>query len=76
MLCWLTWTINDLWGTFVRLLAATIALAFVTATSAGADDPALTEQEIEGLQNAVKAVECTVADNEIEADSVMLHDLG
>jgi hypothetical protein len=28
----------------------------------------LTEQEIEGVQNAIKAMGCTVADSEIEAE--------
>ncbi len=52
----------------MRLLATAIALAFVTATSACADDRALTEQEIEGVQKAVKAMGCVVADSEIEAE--------
>ncbi|MGD8768137.1 MAG: hypothetical protein PVG36_10285, partial [Methyloceanibacter sp.] len=38
------------------------------STVAQADDRALTEQEIEGVQNAIKAVGCTVADSEIEAE--------
>jgi hypothetical protein len=38
------------------------------STVAQADDRALTEQEIEGVQNAIKAIGCTVADSEIEAE--------
>ena len=38
------------------------------ATSAFADDRALTEQEIEGVQKAIQAMGCTVADREIEAE--------
>lgn len=38
------------------------------STVAKADDRALTEQEIEGVQNAIKAIGCTVADSEIEAE--------
>jgi hypothetical protein len=52
----------------MRISTAALALTFVIATSAHADDRALTEQEIEGVQNAVKAMGCTVADKEIEAE--------
>jgi hypothetical protein len=38
------------------------------STVAHADDKALTEQEIEGVQSALKAIGCTVADREIEAE--------
>ena len=52
----------------MRIMAAALALTFVTAASAHADDRALTQQEIEGVQNAIKAMGCTVADSEIEAE--------
>lgn len=52
----------------MRIFAAALALSFVAAVSAQADDRALTEQEIEGVQAAIKAMGCTVADSEIEAE--------
>ena len=52
----------------MRILAAAVALTLVAAASAHADDRALTQQEIEGVQNAIKAMGCTVADSEIEAE--------
>ncbi len=52
-----------------RSLAAALALTFVTLASGHADDRALTQQEIEGVQNAIKAMGCTVADSEIEVES-------
>ena len=52
----------------MRILATVFALSFFTAISAQADDRALTEQEIEGVQAAVKAMGCTVADKDIEAE--------
>jgi len=52
----------------MRCLSTALAFTFLTAASACADDRALTEQEIEGVQNAIKAMGCTVADSEIEAE--------
>ncbi|MHA1517469.1 MAG: PepSY domain-containing protein [Alphaproteobacteria bacterium] len=52
----------------MKILAAAFALTFAMATSAFADDRALTEQEIEGVQKAIQAMGCTVADSEIEAE--------
>ncbi len=52
----------------MRILATAFALTFLTALSAQADDRALTEQEVEGVQKAIKAMGCTVADSEIEAE--------
>ena len=51
----------------MRVFICMLALAAM-ATVAQADDRALTEQEIEGVQNALKAIGCTVADSEIEAE--------
>lgn len=53
----------------MRILAATLALTFVTATSAFAVDEALTEQQVEGVQKAIKAMGCTVADSDIEIEN-------
>ena len=52
----------------MRILATVFALSLFTAFSAQADDRALTEEEIEGVQKAIKAIGCTVADSEIEAE--------
>ena len=51
----------------MRIFVCALALAAMS-TVAQADDKALTEQEIEGVQNAIKAIGCTVADSEIEAE--------
>jgi len=51
----------------MRVFICMLALAAM-ATVAQADDRALTEQEIEGVQNALKAIGCTVADSEIESE--------
>lgn len=51
----------------MRILICALAIAAMS-TVAQADDRALTEQEIEGVQNAIKAIGCTVADSEIEAE--------
>ena len=51
----------------MRILICALAIAAMS-TVAQADDRALTEQEIEGVQNAINAIGCTVADIEIEAE--------
>ena len=51
----------------MRVFVCALALAAMS-TAAHADDRALTEQEIEGVKNAIKAIGCTVADSEIEAE--------
>ena len=48
-----------------RVFGVALALAFAAATSAYAG--ALTEQQVEGVQKAVKAMECTVDDSDIKA---------
>ena len=65
----------------MRIFAATLALALVTAASAYAMDEALTEQQIEGVQKTIKGMGCTVEDTEIamekdgyEVDAVICKD--
>jgi hypothetical protein len=48
-----------------RVSIVALALAFATATSAYAG--ALTEQQVEGVQKAIKAIDCTVDDSDIKA---------
>ena len=52
----------------MRIFAATLALALVTAASAYAMDEALTEQQIEGVQKTIKGMGCTVEDAMIEME--------
>jgi hypothetical protein len=48
-----------------RIVIAASVLAIVAGTSAYA--AALTEQQVEGVQTAIKAAGCTVDDSDIEA---------
>jgi hypothetical protein len=48
-----------------RIFVAASALALVAATSVYA--AALTEKQVEGVQMAIKAIECTVEDSDIVA---------
>lgn len=48
-----------------RIIIAAFAFALVAATSVYA--AALTEQQVEGVQTAIKAAGCTVEDSDIEA---------
>lgn len=48
-----------------RIIIAASAFALVAATSVYA--AALTEQQVEGVQTAIKAAGCTVEDSDIEA---------
>jgi hypothetical protein len=52
----------------MRIIVAAVALSFVASTSAFAVDEALTEKQIEGVQTAIKAMECTVEDTNIEIE--------
>lgn len=52
----------------MKTLAAALAISLAAVTASYAGDRALTEEEIEGVQKAVKAAGCTVADREIEAE--------
>jgi hypothetical protein len=49
----------------MRIFIATFALAFVASNSVYAQD--LTQQQIEGVQGAIKAENCTVEDTAIKA---------
>jgi hypothetical protein len=55
--------------TNMQTLVTAIALTFALATVAYADDDDLTEQQVEGVQNAIKAMGCTVEDDEIELEN-------
>lgn len=54
----------------MRILATVFAFIFVT-TSAYATDKALTEEQVEGVQNAIKGMGagCTVEDTNIDAEN-------
>ena len=52
----------------MRIIVAAAALALLASTPAYAEDEALTEEQIEGVQKAIKAMGCTVPDDEIEAE--------
>ncbi|MEM9591038.1 MAG: hypothetical protein AAF967_06820 [Pseudomonadota bacterium] len=52
----------------MRVLVTALALTFFATASASAEDRALSEEEIEGVQTAIKAMGCTVADTDIEAE--------
>ena len=52
----------------MRILITAFALMFAMATTAYAADEALTEEQIEGVQKAIKAMGCTVEDDEIEME--------
>jgi len=53
----------------MRIFAAAFALTFVMSASAYAADEALTEQQVEGVQQAIKAMDCTVEDTDIEMEN-------
>ena len=52
----------------MRILITAFALMFAMATTAYGADEALTEEQIEGVQKAIKAMGCTVEDDEIEME--------
>jgi hypothetical protein len=54
----------------MRILLTALALSLVATVSAYADDDALTEQQVEGVQNAIRGMPggCTVEDSDIEAE--------
>ena len=52
----------------MRILITAFALMFTMATTAYAADEALTDEQIEGVQKAIKAMGCTVEDDEIEME--------
>lgn len=57
----------------MRIIIAAAALALLASTSAHtpayAADEALTEEQVEGVQKAIRAMGCTVADDEIEMEN-------
>jgi hypothetical protein len=52
----------------MRTIVAAAAIALLASTTTYAVKEALTEQQIEGVQMAIKAMGCTVEDNNIEAE--------
>jgi len=52
----------------MRIIVAVAALSLLASTSAYAAKEALTEEQIEGVQTAIKAMGCTVEDTNIEAE--------
>jgi Peptidase propeptide and YPEB domain len=52
----------------MRTIVAAAAFALLASTTAYAAKEALTEQQIEGVQMAIKAMGFTVEDNNIEAE--------
>lgn len=53
----------------MRILIAAFALMFAMATTAYAEEEALTEEQVEGVQMAIKAMGCTVEDTDIEIEN-------
>jgi ABC-type proline/glycine betaine transport system substrate-binding protein len=52
----------------MRILITAFALMFAMSTAAFAEDEALTEEQVEGVQMAIKAMGCTVEDTDIEME--------
>lgn len=52
----------------MRILITAIALVFAMATSAVADDKALTQEQVQGVQETIRGMGCTVADSDIEIE--------
>ena len=53
----------------MRILITAFALMFAMSTAAFAEDEVLTEEQVEGVQTAIKAMGCTVEDTAIEMES-------
>jgi hypothetical protein len=55
----------------MRIFAAALALTFFTSVTAFAMEEALSEQQVEGVQSAIRAMPggCTVEDSEIESEN-------
>jgi hypothetical protein len=55
----------------MRIFAIAFAVTLVTAVSAYAMEKALTEQQVEGVQQAIRGMPggCTVEDSDIEAEN-------
>jgi hypothetical protein len=52
----------------MRTIVTAVALSLLASTSVYAAKEALTEQQIESVQTAIKAMECTVEDDNIEVE--------
>jgi len=52
----------------MRTIVTAVALSLLVSTSVYAAKEALTEQQIESVQTAIKAMECTVEDDNIEVE--------
>lgn len=52
----------------MRILITAFVLMLTMATSAFAVDEALTEEQVEGVQTAIRAMGCTVEDTNIEME--------
>ncbi|BAQ18527.1 PepSY domain-containing protein [Methyloceanibacter caenitepidi] len=52
----------------MRILITAFALMFAMTTASFATDEALTEEQVEGVQTAIKAMGCTVEDTDIEME--------
>lgn len=52
----------------MRTIVTAAALSLLASTSVYAAKEALTEQQIESVQTAIKAMECTVEDDNIEVE--------
>ncbi|WP_108682905.1 PepSY domain-containing protein [Methyloceanibacter sp. wino2] len=53
----------------MRILITAFALMFAMTTTSFAADEALTEEQIEGVEMAIKAMGCTVEDTNIEMEN-------
>ncbi|WP_069443505.1 PepSY domain-containing protein [Methyloceanibacter stevinii] len=53
----------------MRILITAFALMFASATTSYAADEALTEEQVEGVEMAIKAMGCTVEDTNIEMEN-------
>jgi hypothetical protein len=62
--------IGSMEDVLMRILLTALALSLVATVSAYAEDDALTEQQVEGVQNAITGMPggCTVEDSDIEAE--------
>ncbi len=52
----------------MRTIVAAVALSLLASTSVYAAKEALTEEQIEGVQKTIKGMDCTVEDDNIEAE--------
>jgi hypothetical protein len=62
------WLSTSTGGFFMRIIVAAAALSLLASTTAYAANEALTEEQVEGVQTAIKAMGCTVEDDNIEIE--------